>query len=226
MTTKRGWQLATAGVGVAAILAVAPIRLSAQQATAEAVQIGGNDLGGTVASANGPEAGVWVIAETTELPTKFAKIVVTDDRGRYVMPDLPKATYNVWVRGFGLVDSPKVQAQPGKLVDLTATLASNAAAAAQYYPAVYWYAMLKIPDKSQFSGPHRDENMPENLTAQWQWLNVIKTTNCIACHALGTIGTRTIAKELGHFNSPPKPGATYSVRPDDPNGQHDQSPRQ
>jgi hypothetical protein len=201
MTTKRGWQLATAGVGVAAILAVAPIRLSAQQATAEAVQIGGNDLGGTVASANGPEAGVWVIAETTELPTKFAKIVVTDDRGRYVIPDLPKATYNVWVRGYGLVDSPKVQAQPGKLVDLTAALASNAAAAAQYYPAVYWYAMLKIPDKSQFSGPHRDENMPENLTAQWQWLNVIKTTNCIACHALGTIGTRTIPKELGHFNS-------------------------
>ena len=40
----------------------------------------------------GPEAGVWVIAETTDLPTKFARIVVTDDRGRYVIPDLPKAT--------------------------------------------------------------------------------------------------------------------------------------
>jgi hypothetical protein len=36
------------------------------------------------------------------------KIVVTDDRGRYVVPDLPRANYNVWVRGYGLVDSPKV----------------------------------------------------------------------------------------------------------------------
>ena len=50
---------------------------------------------------------MWVIAETTELPTKFVKIVVTDDRGRYVTPELPKATYDVWVRGYGLVDSPK-----------------------------------------------------------------------------------------------------------------------
>ena len=74
------------------------------------VHIGENDLGGVVKSANGPEAGVWVIAETTDLPTKYAKIVVTDDRGRYVLPDLPKATFSVWVRGYGLVDSPKVKA--------------------------------------------------------------------------------------------------------------------
>ena len=68
-------------------------------------------------SAKGPEAGVWVIAETTDLPTKFVKIVVTDDRGRYVLPDLPKANYNVWVRGYGLVDSPKVQGAPGKVAE-------------------------------------------------------------------------------------------------------------
>src|SRR5262245_65072403 len=71
-------------------------------------------LSGTVTSANGPEAGVWVIAETTGLPTRFAKIVVTDERGRYLIPDLPKATYQVWVRGYGLVDSPKVEAAPGR----------------------------------------------------------------------------------------------------------------
>jgi len=198
---KRGWCLGAATIVFAVVLAAAPARLSAQQTTAGAVRIGDNDLGGTVSSANGPEAGVWVIAETTDLPTKFAKIVVTDDRGRYVMPDLPKANYNVWVRGYGLVDSPKVQTAPGKIVNLAATVAPNAAAAAQYYPAVYWYSMLKIPDKSQFSGPQRDENMPENLTIQSQWVNIIKTTNCIACHAIGTIGTRTIPKELGHFNS-------------------------
>jgi hypothetical protein len=105
------------------------------------------------------------------------------------------------VRGYGLVDSPKVQTQPGKIVNLTAALAPNATAAAQYYPAVYWYSMLKTPDKGQFAGPQRDENMPENLTNQAQWVNIIKTTNCIACHAIGTIGTRTIPKELGYFNS-------------------------
>ena len=200
MITKRGWSSAAA-VAVAVVLAAAPTGLAAQQTTAEVVRVGDSDLGGVVTGASGPEAGVWVIAETTELPTKLAKIVVTDDRGRYVIPDLPKANYTVWARGYGLVDGAKVQTAPGKLVNLTAVAASNATAAAQYYPAIYWYSMLKIPDKSQFSGPQRDENMPETLTDQWQWLNVVKTTNCIACHALGTIGTRTMPKELGHFNS-------------------------
>ena len=199
--TKRGWGAIAAAVAAALLLAAAPTGLSAQQTTAEAVSIGASDLGGVVTGANGPEAGVWVIAETTDLPTKFAKIVVTDDRGRYVIPDLPKANYNVWARGYGLVDSPKVPTVPGKLVNLTAVVAPSATAAAQYYPAVYWYSMLKIPDKSQFSGPQRNENMPENLTSQAQWLNLIKTTGCMSCHALGTIGTRTIPKELGHFNS-------------------------
>ena len=201
MMTKRGWCSAAAAVAIAVLVAAAPTGLSAQQTTAEAVRIGDNDLGGVVTSANGPEAGVWVIAETTELPTKFAKIVVTDDRGRYVMPDLPKANYSVWVRGYGLIDSPNVQTTPGKLVNLSAAVAPSATAAAQYYPAVYWYSMLKIPDKSQFSGLQRDENMPENLTSQPQWLNQLKTTGCMSCHAIGTIGTRTIPKELGHFNS-------------------------
>src|SRR5690242_13175354 len=78
-----------------------------------AVSIDGDDIGGTVTGPKGPEAGVWVIAETTQLPTKFAKIVVTDDRGRFVIPDLPKADYSVWVRGYGLVDSPKQRVAPG-----------------------------------------------------------------------------------------------------------------
>ena len=88
-----------------------------------------------VTGANGPEAGVWVIAETADLPTKFAKIVVTDDQGRYLVPDLPKANYTVWVRCYGLVDSAKIQTEPGKIVDLKATPAPGPAAAAQYYPA-------------------------------------------------------------------------------------------
>jgi|SRR5688572_19692219 len=57
----------------------------------------GDDVLGVVTGPRGaPEAGVWVIAETNDLPTKFDKIVVTDDQGRYAIPDLPKATYQVW----------------------------------------------------------------------------------------------------------------------------------
>src|ERR1700744_5792240 len=96
--------------------------------TGVSVPIDGDDIGGTVTGPKGPEAGVWVIAETTELPTKFAKIVVTDDQGRYLVPDLPAASYSVWVRGYGLVDSAKVSAKPGQVVNHTATAAPNEAA--------------------------------------------------------------------------------------------------
>src|SRR5438046_4238694 len=99
-----------------------------------AQQVGSTDIGGTVAGAAGPEAGVWVIAETTDLPTKFARIVVTDDSGRYLVPDLPAANYSVWVRGYGLVDSTRLTARPGQRLDHTAVPAPNEAAAAHYYP--------------------------------------------------------------------------------------------
>ena len=99
-----------------------------------------------MASSKGPEAGVWVIAETTDLPTRYIKEVVTDDRGRYLIPDLPKAKYTVSARGYGLVDSPKVEAVPGKLVDLKPEVAPRMPqAAAQYYPANYWYALMTVP---------------------------------------------------------------------------------
>ena len=106
MTTKIQLLQSVAAIGVAALLAAAPTRLSAQQTPQSAARISEHDLGGVVTGKNGPEAGVWVIAETTGLPTAFAKIVVTDDQGRYVIPDLPQANYDVWVRGYGLVDSP------------------------------------------------------------------------------------------------------------------------
>src|SRR5216110_1571865 len=149
----------------AALFAAGQARLDAQPAVDPALRIGATDLGGVVTGANGPEAGVWVIAETTELPTKFAKIVVTDDRGRYVMPELPKASYSVWVRGYGLVDSPKVRTVPGKTLNL------NAAAAPEYYPAIYWYSMLKVPEKSEFPGTGPQGNgVPVTLKSQAQWI--------------------------------------------------------
>src|SRR3954464_13649457 len=112
-----------------------------QGQTASAIAIDADDIGGIVTGPSGPEAGVWVIAETRDLPTPFAKIVVTDDRGRYLIPDLPRANYSVFVRGYGLVDSPKVQAAPGKTLNLTAVAAPNEKAAAEYSPPIYWFAM-------------------------------------------------------------------------------------
>ena len=116
---------------VAALACTALLSACAGQSGGEygAPGVGSNELGGLVTSANGPEAGVWVIAETRDLPTRFARIVVTNDRGRYLMPDLPKARYEVWVRGYGLVDSPKVQAHPGQALDLKAVIAPSVAAA-------------------------------------------------------------------------------------------------
>ncbi len=186
----------------AALFAAGQARLDAQPAVDPALRIGATDLGGVVTGANGPEAGVWVIAETTELPTKFAKIVVTDDRGRYVLPELPKASYSVWVRGYGLVDSPKVRTAPGKILNLTAVPARNAAAAAEYYPAIYWYSMLRVPDKSEFPGTGPDGNgINPALASQEQWLDIVKTNGCNGCHSLGTRAMRAIPKELGTFAS-------------------------
>src|SRR5262252_4442053 len=103
MSTLHRWPFGA--VSLALALGAAPAPLTAQQSTATQIGIDSDDIGGVVKSSSGPEAGVWVIAETTELPTKYAKIVVTDDQGRYVIPDLPNANYQVWVRGYGLVDS-------------------------------------------------------------------------------------------------------------------------
>ncbi len=130
MRTKLFGCLGGLAIAIVVWLAASPVELSSQQSVT--VQIDNDDIGGVVTSAKGPEAGVWVIAETTELPTRFARMVVTDDGGRYVLPDLPKANFNIWVRGYGLVDSPKVKSAPGKILNLKAVVAPNDSAAAQY----------------------------------------------------------------------------------------------
>src|SRR3979490_334164 len=123
MRIRSSLYLSVAAIGIAGLLSASSVPLSAQQNAPPGVTVGDSDLGGVVRGPNGPEAGVWVIAETTDLPTKFAKIVVTDDQGRYVLPELPKAKYKVWVRGYGLVRSAQVKAAPGRVVTLTATAA-------------------------------------------------------------------------------------------------------
>jgi hypothetical protein len=197
MRPKASLHLSGAAIGAALLLTLSPAQLAAQRTAPAGVTIGESDLGGVVSGPNGPEAGAWVIAETTDLPTKFAKMVVTDDQGRYVLPELPKANYTVWVRGYGLVDSPKLQSTPGKILNLNAVPAPNAAAAAEYYPAIYWYSMLKVPDKSEFPGTGPQGNgMSTNMKSQAQWLDVVKTNGCYTCHQLGNKATRTIPKEF------------------------------
>jgi hypothetical protein len=165
--------------------------------------IDSDDIGGMVASSAGPEAGVWVIAETTDLPTRYIKEVVTDDRGRYVIPDLPKANYSVWARGYGLVDSPKIQSQPGKIVDLKPSVAPDRTAAAQYYPANYWYALLEVPERNQFPGTGPSGNgISPNIKSQDEWIHLIKTDSCESCHQLGNKYTRTIPPMFANFETP------------------------
>jgi hypothetical protein len=194
MTVKQRLYASIAALGMVGLLVSAPAQLRAQTA---AVAIDNDDIGGVVTGPNGPEAGVWVIAETNELPTKYAKMVVTDDQGRYVIPDLPTANYSVWVRGYGLVDSPKLRAKPGQHLDLKAVPAPNEAEAAHYYPAIYWYSMMKIPDQSQFGG---NSNIPDKIT-KVDWLKQMKNIGCIGCHQLGQESTRTIPAQFGQYKS-------------------------
>jgi hypothetical protein len=180
--------------------ALAIVLLAGLATTAKAQQtvaIDNDDIGGVVTGPNGPERGVWVIAETKDFPSRFARIVVTDENGRYVVPDLPSASYQVWVRGYGLVDSDKVAAKPGQQLNLTAKVAPNEAAAAKYYPAIYWYSMLKIPPEGDFGGK---SEIPEKIT-RTQWVMAMKNNGCIGCHQLGQEATRTIPAALGKFES-------------------------
>jgi len=195
MTTAKTAMLA----GGLAIFLAATLGTIAQQPNSQ-VRIDNDDIGGVVTSTKGPEAGVWVIAETTDLPTRFSKTVVTDDQGRYLLPDLPKANYNVWVRGYGLIDSRKVQSAPGKALNLTAVLASTPGAAAHYYPAGYWWAMLEVPAKSDFPGTGPTGNgINPQMTSQAQWVRQLKSGGCTACHQLGNEATREIPEALGTF---------------------------
>ncbi|HTY65751.1 MAG TPA: carboxypeptidase regulatory-like domain-containing protein [Alphaproteobacteria bacterium] len=193
MTIRQALFSTVAAIGLAvlsgAMLAASPQPAQAQPAKAPAIDA--DDIGGVVSGPKGPEAGVWVIAETTDLPTRYIKIVVTDDQGRYLIPDLPEANYHVWVRGYGLVDSAKMRAKPGQILNLAAVPAPNAAEAAHYYPALYWFTMMKIPPASE---------LPEGVSLA-KWRQRMNNTDCVGCHQLGQESTRTIPAQFGHFES-------------------------
>jgi hypothetical protein len=188
---RRGSRFAACVAALAASVLGCAASAQAQRRPAEGY------ISGVVTSARGPEAGVWVIAETTELKTPFIKIVVTDDAGRYVLPQLPDATYNVWVRGYGLADSDRVEGRPGDTaLNLTAKVASSAAEAAKVYPGNYWFALLQPPPKSAFPGTGESGNgIPPAMASQAHWMFNLKS-GCNFCHQLGNEITRT----LGHMD--------------------------
>jgi hypothetical protein len=190
-------------VMLAAVVSIGSVALLARQQGAppsQGVALDPDDIGGVVTGPRGPEAGVWVIAETSDLGTKFVRIVVTDDRGRYVIPDLPKAAYQVWVRGYGLVDSAKAQAAPGQTVNLTAVIAPDARAAAAYYPAGYWYSLIRPPAPSEFPGTAANGINPA-LKTQGEFVRLLKSGGCWSCHQLGNKATREIPPSLGTFDT-------------------------
>lgn len=175
---------------------------SAAQGAGGDLQIDEDDIGGLVTGPDGPEPGVWVIAHTSDLPTPFTRIVVTDDEGRYLIPDLPAAAYQVWVRGYGLVDSPHQAARPGVTLDLTAAPAPSERAAAEFYPAGYWFSLMQVPGEEEFPGTGPDGNgISTGMRSQADFLRTVKSGTCTACHSLGSVGTRTIPQGLGEFHS-------------------------
>ena len=200
--TRTAGSLKVVGAGGVVLLAASLAGSTACRPAGDTVSIDSDDIGGIVSGPDGPEAGVWVIAETTDLPTKFNKTVVTDDAGRYVVPDLPSATYDLWVRGYGLVDSPKVQVTPGTIHDLDAVAAPDPHAAAHYYPAGYWFSLLQVPGKDEFPGTGPEGNgISPNMESQAEWLRNLKSGGCMACHQLANQSMREISAELGEFDS-------------------------
>src|SRR5437016_5744896 len=194
--TRRVLYLRIAALSVVVFVAASLAGVRAGQVATGAVAIDNDDIGGVVTGPRGPEAGVWVIAETRSTPTRLIKSVVTDDQGRYLVPDLPSGEYDVWVRGYGLVDSPKVKTTPGKVVNLKAVMSADKKAAAEYYPAQYWFSLLQLPPKSDFPGTGEKGNgISPNIKSQGEWIRqVVNTDGCTGCHQLGGTATRAIPK--------------------------------
>ena len=147
---------------------------------------------GVVRSSQGPEAGVWVIAETKDLPTNFIKIVVTDDQGRFMVPELPAANYSVWVRGYGLVDSTPIQMKPAHDADHADRDAGEDAAGSGEGLSRQLLAVAARAAGRERVSRHRarkGNGLGPNMLTQNHWINSLKS-DCNFCHQLGNQLTR------------------------------------
>jgi hypothetical protein len=191
MTTSTRVRVAIAVCSVALVATIVPFAAQGQRTPVAATGY----ISGVVQGPKGPEAGVWVIAETKDLPTNFIKIVVTDDRGRYVVPELPAASYSVWVRGYGLLDSKPVTVKPSTAsTTLNVTLAGTPQDAAKVYPGDYWLSLLEPPKANEFPGTGAGEKgngLGTTMVSQNHWVNSLKS-DCNFCHQLGNQLTRSV----------------------------------
>lgn len=159
--------------------------------------VAAGDISGVVRGEVGGEAGVWVIAETTDLNTTYRKIVVTNDEGEFLVPDLPKAKYLVWARGYGLADSTKQKSRPGKKkLTINVRNAATPQEAADVYPANFWYSLLEVPTDKQFPGTGSDGNgINEQMRNQALFIDRLKD-GCQLCHQMGNKATRELSLPL------------------------------
>ena len=186
--------------GSVVIVVAAAVAAFAGVAAAQTGAAGETSIAGVVRSADGPEAGVWVIAETDDLETGFRKIVVTDDDGRFLIPELATAAYSVWVRGYGLADSEPQAAQPGDTLELNVGLAATPREAAAVYPANYWYSLIEVPPAADFPGTG-DNGINPAMRTQEHFIDGLKD-GCQLCHQLGNEATREMPMvDLDEFDS-------------------------
>ena len=194
--TMRGAGAIVAAGALAAVAGATSVPAAAPQAAAA----DGTSISGVVRSAAGPEAGVWVIAETDDLETGFRKIVVTGDDGRFLIPELATATYDVWVRGYGLADSERRTARPGDTLELTVSAAASPQEAASVYPANYWYSLIEVPPPADFPGTG-DNGINPAMRTQEHFIDGLKD-GCQLCHQLGNEATREMPMvDLDEFDS-------------------------
>jgi len=183
MSRKRSFALVAAAAAAIALLALGAVLGTGSDRKAPRAT---GFIQGTVTSGEKhPEAGVWVIAETDDLPTPYRKIVVTNGKGRFVIPELPEAEYQVWVRGYGLRDSEKVPVTvrrkgPKTRVAIEAEVAADAVEAAAVYPANYWLSLFKPPADTEALPGGRDAHL---------WTSQFKLS-CQLCHQMGSASAR------------------------------------
>ena len=91
--------------------------------------------------------------------------------------------------------------------------APSAAAAAEYYPAIYWYSMLKVPDKSEFpgTGPTATACRPTS-GARRSGSTWSRPTAATPATQLGNKATRTIPKDFADMKLGRGLGAAHPVR--------------
>jgi hypothetical protein len=199
---KRRWAAGLTAVGVAGATAFALTAVTGQGVAQKAKP--SDYIEGTVTSGNGKaEAGVWVIAEArlpNEAPnavskTKaFRKIVVTDGKGRFVVPELPNKGFKVWVRGYGILDSGKTAARPGATLSLKVKKARNKVQAAKVYPANYWLSMLNLP---------ANVATPAGMSGM--------KLGCMLCHQIGIKATRSLVTREAYDAGTKKAGTMYNT---------------